>query len=103
MRERLIELRVRRASLVARAEAERSVLEGWLGRTDRWSRWAGAGASLLGELKRSPLVIAGAAALLFALRPKRVLRWALRAWSLWQVVRRARAAWRRLAPAASTR
>lgn len=103
MRERLITLRVRRASLVARADAERSVLEGWLVRADRWSRWAGAGASLLGELRRRPLLIAGAAALLFALRPKRVLRWAVSGWSLWQLVRRARASWRRLAPADSTR
>lgn len=103
MRERLIALRVRRASLGARAEAERSALEGWLVRTDRWSRWAGAGASLLGELRRSPLLITGAMLLLFALRPKRVLGWAFRAWSLWQVARRMRASWRRLAPAANPR
>lgn len=95
MRERLIALRERRAGLLARAEAERYALAGWLSRADRLSRWAGAGASLL----RRPLWIAGGAALLFALGPKRIIGWAVRAWSLWQIVRRARVWWHRLAPA----
>ena len=101
MRERLIALRERRAGLIARAAAERSTLAAWLARADGLSRWAGVGASLLHELKRRPLWIAGAAALLFALRPKRVLRWAASGWSLWQLARRARVWWRRFAPATS--
>jgi hypothetical protein len=99
MRERLIALRERRAGLLARAEAERHALAGWLSRTDRLARWAGSGASLLGELKRRPLWIAAGAALLFALSPKRVIGWAVRAWSMWQIVRRARVWLHRLAPA----
>lgn len=98
MRERLIALRERRAGLLARAAAERHALEGWLSRADRLSRWAGTGASMLGELKRRPLLIAAAAVLLFALRPKRVIGWGFRAWSLWQMARRARVWWHRLAP-----
>ena len=100
MRERLIALRERRAALLASAASERSALAGWLARADRMSRWASTGASLLGEIRRRPLWIAAAAALLFALRPKRVLRWAASGWSLWRLALRARVWWRRLAPTA---
>ena len=99
MRERLIALRERRARLLERAAAERSALADWLSRADRVSRWAGVAAGLLGELKRRPLWIAGGAALLVALRPKRVIGLAVRAWGWWQIVRRVRVWWHRLAPA----
>lgn len=109
MRERLIALRERRAQLIARAASERNALAGWLARTDRWSHWAGMGVSLLGEIRRRPLWVAGAVALLFALNPKRFIRWTAKGWSLWQIARRAivwsrRAnSWsRRLAGATST-
>ena len=100
MRERLIALRERRAGLLARAEAERNALSGWLARADRVSGWLGAGSSLLAKLKDHPLWIAGAALLLIAVRPKRMLGFALRAWSYWQIVRRARVWWHRFGPAA---
>ena len=103
MRERLIALRERRAGLILRAASGRSELAGWLARSDIVSRWIGTGLSLLNELKRHPLWIAGAVALLVALRPKRVLGWAATGWSLWQLVRRTGAWWRRLAPPPGTR
>jgi hypothetical protein len=99
MRERLIALRERRAALLARAAAERAELAGWIARTDALAAWAGAGASLLAELKRHPLWIALAAALIAALRPRRVLRWAASGWWLWRIARLA-LEWRRGAPRA---
>lgn len=98
MRERLIALRERRAALILHAQSGRSELAGWLARSDKVSRWIDAGLSVADELRRRPLLIAAALALLFALRPKRVLGWATSAWSLWQLARRAGAWWRLLAP-----
>ncbi|MBI3370587.1 MAG: hypothetical protein HY017_02360 [Betaproteobacteria bacterium] len=104
MRERLIALRERRAGLIVCAEIERGELAGWIARTDAVSRWAGTGVGMFRELKRHPLWIAGAVALVFVLRPGRTLqfaaRWAAAAWSLWRLVRRlrrARAWWQRFA------
>ncbi|OGA69505.1 MAG: hypothetical protein A3G83_01255 [Betaproteobacteria bacterium RIFCSPLOWO2_12_FULL_68_20] len=97
MRERLIALRERRAELLVRAAAERAELAGWIARTDALAGWASAGASLLAELKRHPLWIALAAALLALLRPRRVVKWLATGWSLWRVARVALAWWRRFA------
>ena len=44
-------------------------------------------------LREHPLVPAAALALLVWRRPRRLLRWARRGWSAWQLVRRVRAAW----------
>ena len=99
MRERLIALRERRAGLLERAAAERHAIAGWLSRTDRVSHWVGVCAALLGELKHRPLWAAAGAALLFVLRPKRVIGLAVRAWSWWQIVRRVLVWWHRVAPA----
>lgn len=111
MRERLIALRERRAGLIVCAEIERGELSGWIARTDTVSRWADTGIRMFRELKRHPLWIAGAIALIFAIRPARTIRWAARwaatAWSLWRLVRRLRRAhawWQRVAaPAAAIR
>jgi hypothetical protein len=94
MRESLIALRERRAALLARAATERAELAGWIARTDALAALAGAAASLLAELKRHPLWIALAAALVVALRPRRVLRWATSGWWLWRAARLALAWWR---------
>lgn len=102
MRERLMALRERRAGLIVCAEIERGELAGWIARTDIVSRWADTGIGFYREAKRHPLWVAGGVALVFALRPKRTIRWVAAAWSIWGLVRRLRRAhawWRRFAPA----
>lgn len=96
MRARLIALGERRARLVERAAAERAVLAGWLGRGDKLSEWAALAQRLYHEALAQPLWIAGAAALLFALRPKRTLKLLASGWSLWRLSRQARRWWQRL-------
>ena len=90
-RERLIALRERRAELIARADSEREAIAGMLARGDAATRWLHAGTGALAELRRHPAWIAGGVGLLFALRPKRVLKWLASGWSLWRVYRGARA------------
>lgn len=97
-RERLIELRERRAELVVRAEAEREAIASLIARTDVAVQWYEAGIAAGAELRRHPAWIAGGVGLLFALRPKRVLKWLASGWSLWRVYRGARAwLWRAIA------
>lgn len=98
MRERLIALRDERAELLVRAAAERTTLAGRIARADVLAVWAGAGASLLAELRRRPLWVVLAVALLVAVRPRRVLKWAASGWTLWRIARVALVWWRRLAP-----
>jgi YqjK-like protein len=96
-RERLIALRERRTELVARADAEREAIASALARTDVASRWLEAGMEAGAELRRHPAWIAGGVGLLFALRPKRVLKWIASGWSLWRIYRGARAwLWREM-------
>ncbi|HUJ87851.1 MAG TPA: YqjK family protein [Burkholderiales bacterium] len=102
-REHLIALRERRAELVARADTEREAIAAMLARTDAATRWLEAGAGAIAELRRHPSWIAGSLALLFVLRPKRVLKWLASGWSLWRVYRGARAWLFRAAPAAARR
>jgi hypothetical protein len=71
-------------SITARAE----VIEGW----------ADQGAAAVQWLGRRPLLVAAAAALALALRPRRALGWLSKGVTLWQLWRQARALWRRLAP-----
>lgn len=99
-RERLIALRERRAELIARADSEREAIAGMLARSDAAARWLEVGAGAIAELRRHPVWIAGSVALLFVLRPKRVLKWVASGWSLWRVYRGARAWLYRAAPAA---
>jgi hypothetical protein len=75
MRARLLELVARKAALTERSRAERERL-----------------AALLGEA-RGPFALAAGAALLIALRPRRVLRWLARGWSTLQIYRAARLWW----------
>jgi hypothetical protein len=100
-RERLIELRERRAALLVQADTEREVLAAGLARTDLAAHWLEAGVAAGAELRRHPLWVAGGAALLLVLRPKRVLKWIASGWSLWRVYRGARAWLYRAAPPAA--
>jgi hypothetical protein len=93
MRARLLLLAERRARLAARASAERESLAAYMARTDGPVRVAtralAAGARLLEEMRRQPLLVAAGAALLIALRPRRALGWALKGWTVWRTVRSA--------------
>jgi hypothetical protein len=100
-RERLIAWRERRAALLAQADAEREALAAVLARTDVAAHWLEAGIAAGAELRRHPAWIGAGAALLFVLRPKRVLKWLASGWSLWRVYRGARAWLYRAAPEAA--
>jgi YqjK-like protein len=100
-RERLIELRERRAALLAQADAEREALAAGLARTDVAAHWLKAGVAAGAELRRHPAWVAGSVALLLVLRPKRVLKWIASGWSLWRIYRGARAWLYRAAPPAA--
>jgi hypothetical protein len=93
MRERLMRIHRRRGLLLARAAAERETLGAALARLETAERWLDRGASWLRGGGWRPVWIAGAAAFLIGLRPRRALKWAASAWSLWRLWRRARRWW----------
>ncbi|HTQ77134.1 MAG TPA: hypothetical protein VMI15_03855, partial [Burkholderiales bacterium] len=88
IRERLLEIRERRAALSLRAAEERARVGALLQRSEQVERWVGLGMDLGRAMRRRPWWIAIAVATLAALRPRRVLRWAASGWSLWQIYRR---------------
>lgn len=98
MRERLIVLRERRQRLIEGAAAERDALDRLLERNDVPSRWMNAGVMAGAFLKQHPLWIAAAAGLLLALKPRRLIAWAMKGWSLYQLYRRGLVIWDRVAP-----
>jgi hypothetical protein len=99
-RARLLELHQRRAQLVARARTERKQLAAQLARADAALAWLERGRSVLVEVRRRPLLLAAAVLLVMAWRPRRVLKLLASGWSLWQLYRRARLWWERIAPPA---
>jgi hypothetical protein len=101
MRARLIELRERRATLRERAARERAALGDWLARAEVVEGWVAKGAMAADWLRRRPLLLAAGAALLLALRPRRMLRWLSKGLAAWQLWREARALWQRVAPPAA--
>lgn len=101
MRGRLIALRERQAALAARAESERARLGEYVAHADAALAWMERGRAALEEAARHPWAIAAGVLVLFALRPKRVLRLAASGWSLWQLVRRVRRWWEGAAPRAT--
>lgn len=88
MRNRLIELRERRARLVEQARAERERLAALVSRTEAQFSWMDAVHSLLDEARRHPAVVVIGAALLIAIRPRRALKLLAAGWSLWQLYQR---------------
>lgn len=98
MRERLIALRERRAALLGRAAAEREELGVMLERTDVATRWFATAAHLVAQAKQHPMWIAAGVAFLVALRPRRMLGWVMKGWTVYRVYRRGRALLDRLAP-----
>ena len=100
MRARLIALAERRAQLAQRAQGERDQLATFLTRGDGALGWLDTGQRMLQSLARRPLIVLAAVALLFALRPRRTLKWLASGWSLWRLYRQASRWWQRLDAAA---
>ena len=98
MRERLIELRERRARLQQQAGAERDALAEFVARADVAMRWIETGRSLVNAAVRRPLWIVAGVALLVALRPRRTFKLLAGGWSLFRLYRSARLWWLRLDP-----
>lgn len=105
MRAKLLSLHARRAMLVSRIADNRERVGAILDRADAASLWLTAGAAAAaraGEgIKRNPLLFGAGVALLVAARPRRVMSWLLRGWSLYQVYKRGSALWQDIAPAAA--
>jgi hypothetical protein len=92
MGKHLAALRERRRRLLAQADEERASLAASLARADAASAWLNTGLAMFAGARRHPVLVAGAAAVLLALRPRLTMRWLLRAWSLWRVVQSVRGA-----------
>ena len=102
MRARLLELRERQLRLAACAQAEREQLALQLERADAALAWLERGRDMVAEVRRRPLLLAAAALLVMAWRPRRVLKLLASGWSLWQLYRRAQRLWASLGPAILT-
>jgi hypothetical protein len=100
MRSRLLALRERQVRLAARAQTERENLQGYVAQADAVLAWVTRGRQAVDEAKRHPLLLAAGALLLFALRPRRLLRLLASGWSAWQLYRRVRRWWLTQAPGA---
>jgi hypothetical protein len=90
MNKKLTRLAERRNQLVAQAAAQRTALahdlEPWRARL----ALADQGIAVIRYVKRHPALLAGAALLIAALRPRRVGTWLQRGWVAWQIGRRLR-------------
>jgi hypothetical protein len=89
MNAKLIELAERRATLAAKAAAQRAELSQVL------SSWRGPltvvdqGWAAVRYLGSNPMVLGGVAAFLVALRPWRMVKWLPPSWLLWRIARMA--------------
>jgi hypothetical protein len=87
MNTKLIELAERRATLVARAKAQRADLSQALA---PWSSPLGVidqGMAAIRYLKRYPVVVAGVVTLLVVFRPGRLIKWLPPGWLMWRVAK----------------
>jgi len=97
MRARLMALHARRGELAARAAGERDRVAGLLDATDAAGAWLDAASRLAAEARRHPLLFVAVAAFVVALRPRRILGWLLRGWSLYQIYKRGWSVWQGIA------
>lgn len=86
MNERLLELATRRGELTARIAMQREAIAANTYPLEILLTGADQAAAGVDWLKRRPAIIAGAVALLVALRPGRLLRWGQRGILLWRAV-----------------
>jgi len=96
-RAHLIRLAERRARLQQRAHAEREELAAVMGRSDEAALLLLRLRRLIEELRNRPWIVAGGAALLVALRPRRALGWLVKGWSAWRMYRGAQRWWKQFA------
>ena len=87
MSEKLIKLAERRATLIARADSQRDLLEQATGAWRKPLALADQGLSAVHYLRQHPALLAGAAATLALLRPRSIFRWTQRGWLAWRLTR----------------
>jgi hypothetical protein len=97
MNAKLIELAERRATLVARAEAQRAELSQALAAWRSPLRMIDQGIAAVRYVGRNPVVLAGVVAAMVVFRPLRLVKWLPPGWLMWRVVRVALGA-RRILP-----
>ncbi len=88
MRDRLVQIRLRRERLVAKAAAQREVLAQDLETLAPAIRVVDRGLAGIVWLRAHPGVLLVAGGVMLVLRPRRTLRWSIRLFSLWQGYRR---------------
>lgn len=88
MNRKLTRLAERRNRLIARAEAQRTVLAHNLRPWRARLALADRGIAAVRHVRSRPALVLGAALLFVALRPRRVGTWLQRAWLVWQVGRK---------------
>lgn len=87
MSERLIKLAERRATLIARAENQRDTLAR---AAEPWRKPLALADSVLAairHLRQQPALLAGTAAAMLVLRPRRIFKWTQRGWLAWRLFR----------------
>ena len=93
-RNRLIALTQQRTLLVGRARVEREHLGVVAARIESKFWWVDAAHRGVDRVRRHPLLLAGAIALLAVLRRHGAVKLLASSWSLWQLYQRARRLWR---------
>ena len=89
MNAKLIELADQRATLVARAAAQRSELSQALASWRRPLALADRGLAAARYLRSNPMLLGGVVTFLMALRPWRLVKWLPRGWLTWRLARMA--------------
>jgi len=87
IRERLLVLRERRATLVAQSDSQRTEVFALVERLDRATAWIGRAKAMALKLRTHPVWLAAGVALLVAVRPRRMLKLAATGFSLWRAWR----------------
>lgn len=88
MRDRQLEIRLRRERLIARAAAQRESVAHDLDALAPAIRVVDRGIAGVAWLRAHPGVLLAGAGVMLVLRPGRTLRWSLRIFSAWQAYRR---------------
>jgi hypothetical protein len=88
MPDRLAQIHARRLRLVARAEVQRDQIAHDVAALGPAVRVVDRGVAAVTWLRANPGVLVIGAGVMLVLRPRRTLRWSLRAFSVWQAYRR---------------
>ena len=98
IRERMLVLRERRATLVAQGDSQRAELFALVERVDRATAWIGRAKAIALKARSHPLSLAAGVALVVALRPRRMLKLFATGFSLWRGWRNVRSMLDRYVP-----